>query len=557
MQVPPIPLGLSSWLPIFELAVVLSIVVSVLVAVRLSDTEPYTALRSRLLFGVPWGTVIIGACLVGVYLFVQDGLNHWTRPTAIPFRSWSYFSPVGTLLSPFAHADFSHVSANLIGLVTIGVLAEYVWGHFSTADTRIQGPVRRIGVFVLVAAFLGLLSGLFSLGPSIGFSGVIFAAIGFTLMRYPLGSVLVLLSGQVISLVWKALMYPAITETGHSAFVTPWWAGISIQGHAFGMITGAFIGVLLMRYRDEHPGSFRLFCGAILVTVYEGLWAIYIPQGGSRYVLLRALGVSAMFLFVALVTIAMQRRESSFIPDRIPILDRAGVHSRSVAFALIGIGVVLLAAVAVPYNLFSISGDVYGNGITPENSLQVGDYTIAYAEDVPDQYMQSVTIPGWGRATQTSASGVIVISEQREIWWQEISKSRLSFSNRVGVPIGGIGWRETVYANRDGWNVVGNHSVYTVQLAYGNRGKLAFVSQPSKAEPTIDGRNVTLIGGESFSVRVTRNGSTLGTTKLPAAGSETETGGLTFIRKNDKLFAKINRTRVRVASFDQSSGNSS
>lgn len=556
MQVPPVPLGL----PPFEFAVVLSIVVSVLIAVRLSGTQLYTALRARLLFGVPWGTVIIAISLVGMYLFVQDGLNHWTRPTAIPFRSWSYFSPVGTLLSPFAHADFPHVSANLIGLVTIGVLAEYVWGHFPSTDARIQGPLGRIGVFVLATALLGLLSGLFSLGPSIGFSGVIFAAIGFTLIRYPLGTVLVLLSGQVISLIWKALMYPTIMETGHSEFVTPWWAGISLQGHAFGMITGAFLGILLMWYRDEYPGSLRLFCGAVLVTVHEGLWAIYIPQGGSRYVLLRALGVSAMFLFVALVTIAVQRQKVSLIPVRIPILngiiDRAGGRSRSVAFTLIGITVVLIAAVAVPYNLFSISGGVYGNGITPENSLQVGDYTIAYAEDVPDQYMQSVTIPGWGKTTQATASGVIVISEQREIWWQELSKSRLSFSHRVGVPIGGVGWRETVFANRSGWEVVGNHSVYIVRLEHGNREKLVFTSQPSTAEPTINGRNVTLIGGESFSVRVTRNGSTLGTTELPAADSETETGGLTFVRENDKLFAKTNGTRVRVASFERS-GNSS
>jgi membrane associated rhomboid family serine protease len=535
-------------LPVYEFVIIGVIVLSFVIARRLGSVDVSSVVRTRLLLGIPWGTLIVSVCVLCVYLFVQDAFSHPYAPTVIPFRAWSYFYPTGMLISPFAHASRAHITSNLLGTFTVGVLAEYTWSHYpdnrgvSTFSSLRTNPYARVFVFVLGSIGVGLLTGIFSLGPTIGFSGVVFAYAGFTLVRYPFGTILALLSSQVLSLVYRSLRNPILTQAGHPAFVTPWWAGISIQGHALGLFTGWLLGTYVIRRRGTRPGGFRLWAGILLVAVYEGFWAVYIPLGGARFRLFRAIGAILVFLFAALLASTVRSTDR-----RISFIDRFDIQYREVALSFTMIVLVLLAAMTIPYNLFTVSGEA--SGITAENSVQVRDYTIAYAEGVPDKYISQVQISVFGETTDVSASGVIVINDQREIWWQEVSKARLAFDRRIPIRIGGIGWRETVIAKRTTWKVVGNHSVYTVHLVHDDTRDLVFVSKPSRAEPIIANRNVTVIPGETFFLQVSRNGTTLGRIPIPEPGETISAGGITFVRMKNEVYATTNETRVLVATY--------
>lgn len=537
--------------PVYEVGLVGAIILSFLIAGRLGDLDLDRIARTRLLFGIPWGTLLVTGFVFCVYLFVQDGLSHPNAPTVIPFRAWSYFSPEGIVASAFTHAHRGHLTSNLIGTLTVGVLAEYTWSHYpvergrSTFASVATNPYARILVFVGGSLVVGLLTGIFSLGPAIGFSGVVFAYAGFALTRYPLGTVLVLVSGRVLSLIHQSIRHPTITQAGQPQFVTPWWAGISLQGHALGLFIGALIGIYLVRRRSERPDGFRLWLGIILFAVYEGLWAVYIPLGGARFRLFRGGGAILVFLLAALLASAVRSTDT-------PVLGRFTLRYKHVALSITVAVLVVLAAVAVPYNLFTVSDRT--PGITQENSVQVRGYTIAYAEEIRDQYISNIQLSSLGETTNVTASGVIVVNDQREIWWQEVSKDRLAFARQVDVRVGGVGWRETVLASRSTWKVVGNHSVYTVHLEHANERTLVHTSQPARAKPTIDGRNVTIIPGKTFSVRVTRNGTDLGQVPVPKPNEAVAVGGLTLVRSNNAMYAKRNETRVRVARYKPPKG---
>jgi membrane associated rhomboid family serine protease len=542
-------LSFPSWLPVYELALVAVVVLSFVIAKRLGGDAFDGRFRSRLILGVPWGTLIVALFVICVYLFVQDGLTH-AAPTVIPFRAWSYFYPLGIVTSPFAHASRGHITGNLIATFTVGVLAEYVWGHYpdnrgvSTFSSLRTNPYARVFAFVLGSFGVGLLTGIFSLGPTIGFSGVVFAYAGFALTRYPFGMILALLSSRVLSLVYEALRNPVLTQSGHPTFVTPSWSGIALQGHALGLFIGGLLGLYIVRRRETRPGGLRLWAGILLLAVTQGLWTVYVPLGGARFRLFKAVGVILVFVLATLFASSF-RSSGGFT---FPFID-SEIEYRRVVLSVVVLVLVVIAGVAVPYNLFAVSGSGESPGITPENSVQVRDYVVAYAEGVPDQYISQIQISVFGETTGVPASGVIVINDQREIWWQEVSKSRLAFDRRAVVRVGGIDWRETVVARRTTWKVVGNHSVYTVHLKHDDTRDLVFTSKPARAKLTIANRNITVVPGETFSFRVTRNGTTLGQVPVPEPNETTSTGGITFVRKKNKVYASTNESRVRVATY--------
>jgi membrane associated rhomboid family serine protease len=543
-------LSFPSWLPVYEFALVCVVVLSFVIARRLGGFKIGRHLRTRFVYGVPWGTVIVATFVLCVYLFVQDGLSHPAAPTVIPFRAWSYFYPTGILVSPFAHASQGHITGNLFGTFTVGVLAEYMWGHYpddrgvDTLSSLRTNPSGRVFVFVLGTLGTGLLTGIFSLGPTIGFSGVVFAYAGFALTRYPFGTTLVLLSGRILSLVYESLRNPVLTRAGHPSFVTPWWSGIALQGHALGLFVGVLLGTYIVRRRNIRPDGFRLWAGILLFAVFESLWAVYVPLGGARFRLFKAVGAILVFLLAALLASAVRSTDRQIT---FGFIDRFDIEYRTASLSLTVIVLLVIASMAVPYNLFTVSGG--SPGITEENSVQVRDYTIAYAEEIPNQYISQIQISVFDETTSVSASGIIVVNDQREIWWQEVSKSRLAFDRRVAIRVGGIGWRETVIAKRTTWKVVGNHSVYTVHLEHDDTRDLVFTSHPSRAQLTIADRNVTVIPGETFSLRVTRNGTTLGQATIPEPEESVSVGGITFVRMKNKVYATTNQTRVRVATY--------
>jgi len=528
-----------------------TVLLSVGILLRLARPEGEwgRTLRSRLVLGVPWGTLLTILLVLAVYLFVQGGLGNWYRPVVIPFRSWSYFYPLGVLTSGLAHSGPGHLLGNLFGTVIFGALAEYAWSHFPTErgsssfGSWRSNPFVRILAVPLVAVLLAVATGMFALGPVIGFSGVVFAFAGFALVRYPVVTLVLVVAGDLVNLGYSALRSPVFTASGSTRYVTPSWSDIAVQGHALGIFIGIVLAMLLFRRRGELPSPGRIWLGTLGYAAAQGLWALYLFQGGDTYVLFRAVGVAAVFALAALVTLAAKSSTR-------PLLPQTDLTRRQVAVVtLVGV-LALVAAIAVPYNLL-----VVNETATPAESVEIRDYTVFYGEDVPNQYVGAYDLPIYN-ASGVTTSGVIVASPDRQVWQTVIPAGRLADGDARTVRVGGVGWRDTVVAQRVQWNVVGNRSVYTVRLDHGVESTLAYTSDPSRATPTIDGRNVTVVSTRSgFRLSVTRRGTELGRTSIPVSNETTAVGGLSVENDEGTLVAVSGETRVPIARRASTRGN--
>lgn len=528
-----------------------TVLLSVGILLRLARPEGEwgRTLRSRLVLGVPWGTLLTILLVLAVYLFVQGGLGNWYRPVVIPFRSWSYFYPLGVLTSGLAHSGPGHLLGNLFGTVIFGALAEYAWSHFPTErgsssfGSWRSNPFVRILAVPLVAVLLAVATGMFALGPVIGFSGVVFAFAGFALVRYPVVTLVLVVAGDLVNLGYSALRSPVFTASGSTRYVTPGWSDIAVQGHALGIFIGIVLAILLFRRRGELPSPGRIWLGTLGYAAAQGLWALYLFQGGDTYVLFRAVGVAAVFALAALVTLAAKSSTR-------PLLPQTDLTRRQVAVVtLVGV-LALVAAIAVPYNLL-----VVDETATPAESVEIRDYTVFYGEDVPNQYVGAYDLPIYN-ASGVTTSGVIVASPDRQVWQTVIPAGRLADGDARTVRVGGVGWRDTVVAQRVQWNVVGNRSVYTVRLDHGVESTLAYTSDPSRATPTIDGRNVTVVSTRSgFRLSVTRRGTELGRTSIPVSNETTAVGGLSVENDEGTLVAVSGETRVPIARRASTRGN--
>ena len=529
----------------WRVGLLLAALVGALVLVRLARPGGRwgRALRRRFVVGVPWGTLAVVGIVLGVYLFLQGGWESWYRPLVIPFRAWSYFYPLGMLTAGFAHTGTNHLIGNLLGTLAFGTLAEYAWGHFptergsATFSSLRTNPFARVGAFVLGSLAVGVLTAVFSLGPVIGFSGVVFAYAGFALVRYPLGTLVVVLAGGFVDLAYRAIRRPTLISEAQPRFSSPWWADVAIQGHAVGLFVGVVLATLLVRRRGVRPNPAHLFLAALLFAVDRGLWAVYTFLGGSRFELFRAGGLALVLLLAGLVAAA---------PTASPrtLVGRIDLRSHEAAIGLVLAVLIALSVVAVPYNLLAVTG---GGGLEDATGVEVRDYTVYYAEGVTDRLVSAVDVPGINTSVRTS--GVIVVSEARGIWWTAYGRSEIAFAGERRVRLGGLGWRESVVVNRTGWSVVGGPTTYKVSLrAPGAEPRLAWSADPSTAEPTIGGRNVTVYPvDDGFGLLVSRANVTLGRAPVPAVNGSVEAGGLTVTNTEGKLFAAANGTRVRVA----------
>ncbi len=539
--------AVPGWVPAWQALVVVAAVAS-LVALRLlagPGGRWRVAVRRRLLLGVPWGTLLTVLVVLGTYLFLQGGLGHWHRPVVVPFRAWSYFYPLGVLTAGLAHAGPGHLTGNLLGTLVFGSLAEYGWGHFPTErgsssfGSLRSNPYARVLAVPVVAVLAAVFTGLFGLGPVVGFSGVVFALAGFSLVRLPVATVVALVVGDVLDVFYLSLLNPVITGSGGTSFTTPWWAGVAIQGHALGVFLGVVVGAVLVHRRDAAPPAARVWLAALAFAVAQGLWAVYAFRGG-RYVLYRAGGVALAFVLAALVTAGVTASGATLV-------DRIDLSRREAAVGLLVCVLLALSLVAVPYNLLTPAA-----GDPPDDAVAVRDYTVYYAEDVPNRLVAAfdVDVPGF-ETSNVSASGVIVTSDRRDIWWEQVSTARLAFAGQHRVRVGGVGWRASVVANRSGWSAVGGPTAYRVTLRRpGDPPRVAFRSEPAAAEPTVAGRNVSVApaaDGDRFAVRVRRDNRTLGRAPIPTGNASVRVGGLTLTRDGRGLFAVRGETRVRVA----------
>jgi membrane associated rhomboid family serine protease len=500
--------------------------------------------RKRLLMGVPWGTLVAVVGVAAFYLFVQRGLATPRDPLVIPFRAWGYLYPTGMLTAGFAHAGLGHVTGNLLGTLVFGSLAEYAWGHFptergtTTFSSLWTNPFARIAAWVLAVFAVGVFSSLFALGPVIGFSGVVFAFMGFTLVRFPLATVAATLLSGVVGLVYDALRVPTVTRTASETFSTPWWSNIAIQGHALGIFVGVVLAVGLCYRRDVRPKPTHVWLAALVIAADRGLWAVYVIEGSATFTLYRALGVTLIFLIAALVA-------SGATATARTLLASIDLSRREAAYGFLLASLFALALVAVPFNLFVVDDPTAG--VEGADPVEVGDYTVFYAEGVDNQYIPAV--PLGTNASSVDASGVIVVSEQRNIWWEQVSTSRLASSREATIRIGGLTWAETVRVTRTGWSVAGGNTTYNVRLGVeGERRPVVFRADPATADARIDGRNVSVApAAGSFEVVVSRRNETLGRAAIPAGTNKTTAGGVTFERDGRILFAEREDTRIRIA----------
>jgi len=542
MQSLPTPVT-PAWLP-WQEAVVLAVVLVVLAGVRrLVDARPGDGLRARLLLGVPWGTLLTMAGVASVYLFLQGAWWHPRDPLVTPFRTWSYFYPFGMLTGAFTHGSQGHITGNLMGTLVYGTVAEYVWGHYprrrgiQTFTSLRTNPFARILAVPVAMFVVGVFSAVFAIGPIVGFSGVVFALAGFALVTRPTLFLGALLGTRVLDLLYSSLRYPVSTASGQTRFVTPWWSNIAIQGHAIGILAGVVVALALLWNRDERPDTLRVFFATLVFAVAQGLWAVYLPLGGGRFRLFRWVGTALVFVLALVVAAATAGSDRTLRPS---------FDSRPASLAALVLLVVLgaLSLAAVPTNVVDIRADQL-----PEDGIEVRDYVVSYDENVPNAYFGSIWDPTQRAGASVNESGVIVASAEREVWIAAVQPGQLAVNGEERVTVGGPTWRESVYANRTDWSVLGNSSVYRVQLRReGGQPRTAYTSEPSTADVILDGRNVTVAARDSgFDVVVTRGNETVGQAPLPANMTRTRVGGLTFERNRSRLYVRTDGTRVKIA----------
>lgn len=611
---PALQFGAVSWALLQRLFVVAALIGGAALTIRLEDGRLLSPLRNRFVFGVPWGSVVTLLGVLGVYLFVQGGYWHWYRPVVIPFRAWSYFEPLGMVVGGFAHAGPGHLLGNLFGALTLAPVVEYILGHYppdgkrkshdgeSPAESRSlrerfdgfrRNPfVRAFLLLPVGVGIVGVLLTMFTIGAVIGFSGVVFALAGFALVRYPLGTVLALLTSDLLRLVYRALQNPTSTASGRSQFITPWWADIAIQGHAIGLLAGVVLAVALLQRRGETPPSpVRLWIGGLLFASMQSLWATYWYRGGTEYVLFRALGLGLIALAATLIVVAVAGPERPLFgaggdsddtsigverdDDDEPTSTRSitgtgqgdasddprseawedsppetgisadesqlrSLTTRQAGMVLLLLVAAVLSGPGIAVNLVAAEGDLPGDPATTRG------YEVTYAEGVQDGMVSAIPVTAFGETTQVTTSGIIVSNPAREIWQTVVSKGRLAANGRATVVVGALGWRETVTFARQGWTTVGGGTAYRVALVSNQGRRTVYSSGPARAEPQIAGQNISVVSGtDSFQLLVSEGNETV-RRPLPGKNESVTLRNVTFSGDGDRVVATHNGTRITV-----------
>jgi membrane associated rhomboid family serine protease len=487
-------------------------------------------LTDRFVYGVPWGSILSLLLVVLVYLFVQSGIESWSDPVVTPFRSWSYSYVLGLLTAGFTHAGPDHLVSNLLAAAVLSPLVEYAWGHYrpSRADTQadvqyehppgdhpeadrsavdratdggsaVGGTLARPAVraFVLFPAGLvavSLLTSVFAQGWSLGYSGTVFFLLGVAVVVLPLVTVVAMVGLSGVSVLLSALQTPVLRVTASSGGPSPpSWAGVNVQAHLLGFLLGVLAAFLLLRGRDRWPDVGQVALAVVLVVLSRSLWA-YSTASGDTYTRWQGLGV-VFVLFLSTLVVAMVALDENRTVGT--------VRLRSLVVGGLVVVTLLIALVSVPPNLTGMDDDPVPEG----PAVEVEDYTVTYAENVPH-----------GRVP-VNTSGVIVVSEPRDVWSSVVEPDQLAHSGTATVTVGGIGWREVVAVERTGWSVTGNDTVYTVTLEHDDRRVQAFRSAPKRADSRLAGHTVTVAPTtDGFRLRVSRGGELVGETALPGAG---------------------------------------
>ena len=524
--------------------------VSLLAVVRLSEWQPLATARRRLLLGVPVGTVVTVLALNLVFWLLQGAASG--APVVVGFRSWSLFYPAGMLTAAFAHNGLSHLTGNVLATLVFAPVAEYAWSHYPTERGDVSfrslgtNPFARVGAFLGAVLAVGLATSLFTPGALIGFSGVVFAFAGFALVTRPLLAVAAIVGQQAVGLVYFGLQTPVLTATTQTQVVAPWWANVAIQGHALGLVVGLLLGLLLVWRRGRTPDVRHVWFAALVFAVSQALYAFYVPLSTDRFVLFRGLGAGVVFLLAAVVATAVAETDRT-------VLARIDLSRREVATGLLLAVGLAIALAAVPYNLTAVSGGVTPGDTNTTGTVEVRDYTVAYVEGVPNQYIEAVEIPVIDRGLSVNESGVVVTSNSRNAWEVVVSRGRLAFRGQASLPVGGLGWRERVVVNRTQWSVTGGGAAYNVYLRRpGHQRKLAFGSDPATAGPVVNGTRVRVTpvaGPGGYRIELLNNDTVTATAPVPSAGANRTLQGLTFNRTGSRLRVLEGETVLTIATY--------
>lgn len=516
---------------------------SLLVTVRLSDAriDPVAAMKARFFLGVPWGSVVILLGVIGVYLFVQSGLRDLTNPVFLPFVNWSYLYPTGVILAPFTHGSYGHLISNVLtGLVLLPV-AEYIYGHYRHNDpwqlkySRRDHPlVRALVIFPGAVLLVAMFSSLFAWGPVIGFSGVVFAAAGFAVIKFPILTIILLFARSVILRVIEAMLDPVVVAEAREVVQEPGWVGVSFQGHAIGFLLGAVLCIILLHHRrnDRPASAWRLWIGLVVIGIAMSLWAIWFGRGGGQYVLYQGVGVTLVFLGVGLVIIA-----AKVSPH--PAVSSISWHHVAILGVVCPLLVISLAA--VPMNMMTVVD--YDR---PDESITVDSYDVFYSDDIETSFRSAIGILDTDSPTTTS--GVIVVSEERHLWMNAKRSSDLAREGSTTISLGGIATRTDVTVDRHGWTPIGNDTVYQVDIATDDESKTSFTAAERTADATIAGYVVGIaIIDEEFVVFAEDDAEERYEADMPETNESVTLGELTIERDEQRLLASSNDTTVTVA----------
>jgi len=134
----------------------------------------------------------------------------------------------GILFAPFLHGNWNHLMANSIPFLTLGWLTMLRETRDFFTVTIVGATVSGLGVWLFGAP-----------GLHIGASGVIFAYLGFLLLRgYFERNLPSILLSAIAGFFYGSLLWG----------VLPQHTGISWEGHLFGFIGGALAARLLARH---------------------------------------------------------------------------------------------------------------------------------------------------------------------------------------------------------------------------------------------------------------------------------------------------------------------
>jgi membrane associated rhomboid family serine protease len=414
--------------------------------------------RDRFVFGVPWGTLVTVAVVVGFYLVGQGGLRHWSSPVVYPFVTWSYLYPTGMLSAGIAHGSPGHLVGNMLGTLAFAPIAEYAWGHDPPSRrgrTRIgrrdaggllaRPLVRALVVFPAVLLSAAVLTAGFAVGPGLGFSGAVFAIAGLAVVTYPVTTLLALVAASAVGTVYRAFAEPVVRagiEAGGPS--PPPWAAIAFQAHMLGFLVGVAVGAALLRRRNRRPALDRVFFATLGLGLVQALWLlVWVDE--ETFVLYRAAGV-ALVALLSVVVAAAAGGSHRPLPKPLSVLPRRPSRRQ---LAAVWLAVVVIGTAAAIAGLL-VAGELVALGVGTLVVVAVVLAVPALPPLLPDSLIPSPVSRRWAAAATIAVAAVVVAAPAIPFGFVVVADDAgVPGSERVDVRDYGVAYGENVTAQRD------------------------------------------------------------------------------------------------------------